>query len=111
MEANRLWQGCNTQSAESHNFCGAGSQQSDRQREKRLRHLWLRRSPGIRIAYYLVIQLQNCRPHPRRDPTKRPTARDALTHPWLRGSIADRGTGKPLDQTVVQRLQVTAFHC
>ncbi len=46
-----------------------------------------------------------------RDPTKRPTAREALAHPWLRGTSADRSTGKPLDQTVVQRVQVGCRAC
>jgi hypothetical protein len=42
-----------------------------------------------------------------RDPKQRPTAREALKHPWLHGgSTADRGEGAPLDKTVVQRLQV-----
>ena len=42
-----------------------------------------------------------------RDPKQRPTAREALKHPWLHGgTTADRGEGAPLDKTVVQRLQV-----
>jgi hypothetical protein len=41
-----------------------------------------------------------------RDPEKRPTAREALQHPWLAGgTVADRGTGAPLHHTVVQRIQ------
>ncbi|KAK9804764.1 hypothetical protein WJX72_004008 [[Myrmecia] bisecta] len=40
-----------------------------------------------------------------RDHQQRPTATEALKHPWLQGSVADRGTGKPLSQTVVQRVQ------
>ncbi len=42
----------------------------------------------------------------RRDPAQRPTARQALNHPWLKGSAADRTHGKALDKTVVQRIQV-----
>lgn len=47
-----------------------------------------------------VAQLLN------RDPAKRPTAKEALKHPWLRGSVSDRSTGKPLSLKVVQRIQV-----
>ena len=44
--------------------------------------------------------------HPR-DPRLRPSAKEALKHPWLAGgTIADRYKGKPLEQTVVQRIQV-----
>lgn len=41
-----------------------------------------------------------------KDPAKRPTAKEALKHPWLRGSISDRSSGKPLSLKVVQRIQV-----
>lgn len=42
-----------------------------------------------------------------RDPRQRPSAKEALKHPWLAGgTIADRYKGKPLEQTVVQRIQV-----
>ncbi len=41
----------------------------------------------------------------RRDPNKRPSAREALHHPWLEGAIEERGTGAPLGAGVVQRLQ------
>lgn len=37
---------------------------------------------------------------------QRPSAEEALGHPFLRGSAKDRAVGKPLDQTVVQRIQV-----
>ena len=41
-----------------------------------------------------------------RDPEKRPTAKEALEHPWLAaGSTADRSKGPPLHRTVVQRIQ------
>ncbi len=40
-----------------------------------------------------------------RDPAKRPTARDALQHPWLRGRVDERASGRPLDDQVVARLQ------
>ena len=43
---------------------------------------------------------------PCRDHKDRPTARDALTHPWMRGGLADRDTGKAIDRAIVQRLQV-----
>ncbi len=41
----------------------------------------------------------------RRDPAQRPTAKQALAHPWLRGKSDERGQGAPLPRTVVQRLQ------
>jgi len=40
-----------------------------------------------------------------KDPTKRPTAKEALKHPWLRGRIEDRSSGRPLSLAVVQRIQ------
>lgn len=40
-----------------------------------------------------------------KDPKKRPSARDALNHPWLKGTIKDRHTGTPLSLGVVQRIQ------
>ena len=44
---------------------------------------------------------------PRRDPLKRPSAKEALQHSWLHeGGMAQRCQGKPLNATVVQRLQV-----
>lgn len=47
-----------------------------------------------------VAQLLN------KDPAKRPTAKEALKHRWLRGSVSDRSSGKPLSLKVVQRIQV-----
>ncbi|KXZ52793.1 hypothetical protein GPECTOR_8g180 [Gonium pectorale] len=40
-----------------------------------------------------------------RDPAQRPTAKEALKHPWLRGNSAERSTGKRLSQSVVARIQ------
>ena len=40
-----------------------------------------------------------------RDPAKRPSAKEALKHPWLKGSIKDRSTGRQLNVSVVQRIQ------
>mmetsp|Transcript_4670 Transcript_4670/g.10122 ORF Transcript_4670/g.10122 Transcript_4670/m.10122 type:complete len:774 (+) Transcript_4670:212-2533(+) len=40
-----------------------------------------------------------------RDPAKRPTAKEALEHPWLRGNSSERSTGKRLALSVVQRIQ------
>ncbi|KAL4539394.1 hypothetical protein Ndes2437B_g02227 [Nannochloris sp. 'desiccata'] len=40
-----------------------------------------------------------------KDPTKRPTAKEALKHPWLRGRIEERSSGRPLSLAVVQRIQ------
>lgn len=40
-----------------------------------------------------------------KDPKARPTAREALKHPWLAGAIEERTTGNPLSIAVVQRIQ------
>lgn len=40
-----------------------------------------------------------------KDPTQRPTAKQALKHPWLQGDARSRGEGKPLSKSVVQRIQ------
>lgn len=42
-----------------------------------------------------------------KDPLKRPSAREALRHPWLRGGIKERfaAGGRPLSLAVVQRIQ------
>lgn len=40
-----------------------------------------------------------------KDPKKRPSARDALRHPWLQGDASDRTGGKPISRQVVQRIQ------
>ena len=43
-----------------------------------------------------------------RDPEQRPTAKQALQHPWLKGgTVAERTKGKPLSLSVVQRIQVS----
>ena len=49
-----------------------------------------------------------------RDHRARPSAREALQHSWLQASLGDRGEGKPIDQAIVQRLQVSPApqpHC
>ncbi|EFN55463.1 hypothetical protein CHLNCDRAFT_35404, partial [Chlorella variabilis] len=40
-----------------------------------------------------------------KDPLQRPSAEEALRHPFLKGKKEDRAAGKPLDKTVVQRIQ------
>lgn len=40
-----------------------------------------------------------------RDPAQRPSAKEALKHPWLRGNSSERSTGKQMDLSVVQRIQ------
>ncbi|GFR43958.1 hypothetical protein Agub_g5101 [Astrephomene gubernaculifera] len=40
-----------------------------------------------------------------RDPAARPSAKEALRHPWLRGDSAERSTGRRLAQSVVARIQ------
>jgi calcium-dependent protein kinase len=40
-----------------------------------------------------------------KDPAKRPSAREALKHPWLAGGIEERGRGRALGLSVVQRVQ------
>ncbi|KAG2495634.1 hypothetical protein HYH03_006234 [Edaphochlamys debaryana] len=41
----------------------------------------------------------------KKDPKDRPSAKQALAHPWLQGKSDQRGQGLPLNRTVVQRLQ------
>ena len=41
-----------------------------------------------------------------KDPARRPSAQQALKHPWLKGSVAERSAGRPLSLKVVQRIQV-----
>lgn len=41
-----------------------------------------------------------------RDPAARPTAKQALSHPWVRGLVAERSIGQLLGRSVVQRIQV-----
>ena len=41
-----------------------------------------------------------------RDPADRPTAKQALYHPWIRGKVAERSIGQPLGRSVIQRIQV-----
>ncbi len=41
-----------------------------------------------------------------KDPARRPSAKQALKHPWLKGSAAERSAGRPLSLKVVQRIQV-----
>ena len=40
-----------------------------------------------------------------RDVAARPTAAQALAHPWLKGDVADRTKGRQLSTNVVQRIQ------
>lgn len=40
-----------------------------------------------------------------RDEAARPTAAEALAHPWLAGDVRDRKKGRPLSLNVVQRIQ------
>jgi calcium-dependent protein kinase len=40
-----------------------------------------------------------------KDPHKRPSAKEALDHPWLQGNIQERHKGVPLSLAVVQRIQ------
>ncbi|KAL0045777.1 hypothetical protein WJX82_004129 [Trebouxia sp. C0006] len=40
-----------------------------------------------------------------KDPKARPSAKDALQDPWLKGNSTERNQGKPIDATVVQRIQ------
>lgn len=45
-----------------------------------------------------------------RCPDARPTAQQALEHPWLKdGTTHDRRKGAPLSLAVVQRIQVCVF--
>lgn len=40
-----------------------------------------------------------------KDPEQRPSAKEALQHPWLRGTSRERSVGRPLSLAVVQRIQ------
>ena len=40
-----------------------------------------------------------------KDPEQRPSAKEALQHPWLRGTARERSVGRPLSLAVVQRIQ------
>jgi calcium-dependent protein kinase len=40
-----------------------------------------------------------------KDPKQRPTAKEALKHPWLKGTIKERSSGSQLSLAVVQRIQ------
>ncbi|WPT18299.1 Calcium-dependent protein kinase 2 [Picochlorum sp. SENEW3] len=40
-----------------------------------------------------------------KDPMKRPSAKEALKHSWLKGTIEERSKGSPLSLAVVQRIQ------
>ncbi|KAF6262574.1 kinase-like domain-containing protein [Scenedesmus sp. NREL 46B-D3] len=40
-----------------------------------------------------------------RDPAKRPSAKEALKHPWLQGNSSERSVGKQIDVSVVARIQ------
>ena len=45
-------------------------------------------------------------PHPFLVGILKPSAKDALQDPWLQGNSLERNQGKPLDATVIQRIQV-----
>ena len=47
-------------------------------------------------AASLLMHEATCRTLLNRDPEKRPTAQEALNHPWLQGDVSDRHKGKPL---------------
>jgi len=40
-----------------------------------------------------------------KDPTQRPSAKEALKHPWLKGNIKERSRGSQISLAVVQRIQ------
>ena len=46
-----------------------------------------------------------------KDPAKRPSAKQALRHPWIQGHSGERCTGKQLSLSVVQRIQVPCALC
>lgn len=44
-----------------------------------------------------------------KDPVARPSAKQALQHPWLRGSARERSVGRQLSLAVVQRIQARRY--
>lgn len=65
--------------------------------------------PNFSKSYWSEISDEGkdfCRQLLNKDPSLRPTARQALEHPWLKGGkMTQRRQGKQLGATVVQRLQ------
>lgn len=61
----------------------------------------------VLIAHSPAASCCPCRALPLQDHSKRPSAREALQHPWLQGpGTSERGKGKKLSMGVVQRIQV-----
>lgn len=58
------------------------------------------------LLLLLLLRLSLCPPpHATRDPKKRPTAKEALKHPWLQGNSSDRSKGKQINVSMVARIQ------
>jgi hypothetical protein len=63
------------------------------------------RTTNVTTAKHRRHWRRTLHPSSPRDPAKRPTAKEALNHRWLRGDSSERSAGRQIDLSVVQRIQ------